>query len=65
VLATKAVVGVFNAITASLDQAISRFDTMRQYPRVMELVGFSTEQSERSVRRLAEGIEVYLQDLMK
>lgn len=56
-LATKAVVGVFNAITASLDQAISRFDTMRQYPRVMELVGFSTEQSERSVRRLAEGIE--------
>ncbi len=56
-LATKAVVGVFNAITASLDQAISRFDTMRQYPRVMELVGFSTEQSERSVRRLADGIE--------
>ncbi len=56
-LAVKAVSKVFDAVSQSLDAAISRFDTMKQYPRVMEMIGFSTEQSERSVRRLAEGIE--------
>ncbi|NMA18195.1 MAG: tape measure protein, partial [Clostridiaceae bacterium] len=56
-LAVKAVSKVFDAVSQSLDAAISRFDTMKQYPKVMEMIGFSTEQSERSVRRLAEGIE--------
>lgn len=56
-LGAKIISGIMDTIAGSLDSAISRFDTMRQYPKVMELVGFSTEQSERSVRKLAQGIE--------
>ena len=56
-LAVKAVSKVFDAVSQSLDAAISRFDTMKQYPRVMEMIGFSTEQSERSVQKLSDGIQ--------
>lgn len=47
----------FDVLKNSLDLAIDRFDTMQKYPKVMETLGFSTEQSERSIRKLADGIE--------
>ena len=56
-LATKAITAVFSAISGSLDQAISRFDTMNQYPRMMELIGVSSASSERSIRKLSDGIQ--------
>lgn len=56
-LAAKGVSKIIDTISSSLDSAISRFDTMRQYPKVMELVGFSASQSERSVKKLTDGIQ--------
>ena len=57
-------VGVFKllekatgALVGSLDGAIKRYDTMNQFPKVMEAIGFSTIQSERSVKKLADGID--------
>lgn len=56
-IGTKVVTTVFSTIAGSIDKAISRFDTMQQYPRMMEQIGFSSEQSERSIRKLSTGIE--------
>lgn len=56
-LATKAITAVFSAISGSLDQAISRFDTMNQYPKMMEMIGISSSSSERSIRKLSDGIQ--------
>lgn len=40
-----------------MDDAISRFDTLNQFPKVMQDVGFSAEESERAVSRLSDGID--------
>lgn len=41
----------------SLDAAISRFDTMQKYPKVLSALGFSAEDSEQSIKKLSDGIE--------
>lgn len=46
-----------NAINQSLDQAISRVDTMNAFPRMMEAVGFSARESTESIERLTDGIQ--------
>lgn len=56
-LGSHIVVGAMNLIKDSVGQAISRFDTMKQYPKMMQQLGFSTSDSERSIRKLARGIE--------
>ena len=35
------VIGAFNGIRNSIDGAVSRFDTLNNFPRVMEMMGFS------------------------
>lgn len=57
ILGSKGVVMAMNMVKDSVGQAVSRFDTMKQYPKVMESLGHSTEASERSIRKLASGIE--------
>lgn len=57
ILGSKGIVMAMGMVKDSVGNAISRFDTMKQYPRMMEKLGFSTEQSERSIRKLASGIE--------
>lgn len=47
----------FNVLKTSLDDAISRFDTMQKYPKVMSALGFSADDSKKSVSRLADGID--------
>src|SRR5699024_5051924 len=47
----------FNMMKASIDGAISRYDTLNNFPKVMELIGFSTDQSKKSIERLSEGID--------
>lgn len=47
----------FDMLKNSLDAAISRFDTMQRYPKVMKALGFSTEESNTSVKKLADGID--------
>lgn len=57
-------VGVFKAVsvaaetlTASLGKAIDRFDTLNRYPRVMEQMGFSSEEANQSIQKLSDGID--------
>nr|DAL89350.1 MAG TPA: chromosome segregation ATPase [Caudoviricetes sp.] len=46
-----------NEITGSVGSAISRVDTMNKYPKVMQALGHSAEQSQKSIADLSEGIE--------
>lgn len=47
----------FDVLKSSMDAAISRFDTMQRYPKVMSALGYSTEESSESVNKLADGID--------
>ena len=47
----------FNAMKSALDGAISRFDTLAGFPVVMERMGFSGEQAQKSIAKLSEGIQ--------
>ncbi|AAU85096.1 tail length tape measure protein [Bacillus phage BCASJ1c] len=48
--------GAFKVLRASLDDAIARFDTLNQFPKVMEQVGFSTDESTAAVEKLRDGV---------
>lgn len=57
-------IGVFklidNAIglvTSSLGGAIDRFDTLNKYPVVMQALGYSTDDVDKSMNKLTDGIE--------
>ncbi|OTP26979.1 tape measure protein [Enterococcus mundtii] len=68
-------VGVFKlvdkaigVVTSSLGGAIDRFDTLKQYPNVMRQLGYSTEEVDRSMSKLTEGIDglpTTLDDIVK
>jgi tape measure domain-containing protein len=51
------VIGAFNGIRNSINGAISRFDTLNTFPSVMEMMGFSAEESEKAIKRLSDGID--------
>lgn len=51
------VIGAFNGIRNSIDGAISRFDTLQTFPNVMQMMGFSATDSEKAIKRLADGID--------
>lgn len=46
-----------NVLKNALDGAITRFDTMNQFPRVMEAVGFGADESSKAIERLTAGIQ--------
>lgn len=45
------------AVVSSMDSAISRFDTMQGYPKMMEALGYSADDSSDSIKRLGDGID--------
>lgn len=47
----------FNMVMGSVDDAISRVDTMRAFPKMMQQVGFTASDTEKSINRLSEGIQ--------
>src|SRR5699024_5833229 len=47
----------FKTLKASMDDAISRFDTLNQFPKVLQALGVSAEDSEKAMDKLADGIE--------
>lgn len=47
----------FNMLKGSIEGAIARYDTLNAFPKVMEKIGFSTDESTKSIKRLAEGID--------
>lgn len=68
-------VGVFslvdkgvNVLSNSVSGAVARFDTLNQYPKVMKQMGYSTEDTNKSVGILKKGVDglpTSLQDLTK
>jgi tape measure domain-containing protein len=44
-------------ISNSLDGAISRYDTLNNFPRVMQQIGFSADDSEKAISKLSDGIQ--------
>lgn len=52
-LASKA----FEVLKASMDAAISRFDTLNAFPVIMEQVGFSAKESQAAIDKLSTGID--------
>lgn len=65
---TKALGVAMNTVTTSLDGAITRFDTLHSYPKVMNSLGFSTEAAKASVSKLnasVQGLPTSLADIVK
>lgn len=56
ILANVAMGGI-NAIRGSMDSAISRVDTLNQFPRVMSNIGFTAEEAQASIKKLGDGID--------
>lgn len=53
----KLVDGAVNMVTGSLGGAINRFDTLNKYPVVMEALGYSTQEVDKSMNKLTKGID--------
>ena len=57
-----ALIGAFSSLTnaamssisSHVGDAVSRFDTLNQYPRTMELLGYSSESAEASVSKMSD-----------
>ena len=56
-IGTKAVNTVFNAIGNGVDGAVKRFDTLNNFPKVMQSLGFEAEDAQKGIDRLADGID--------
>lgn len=56
-IAAKAITAAFNAVKGALSGAISRFDTISNYSKVMESLGYGAEEAEASISKLSTGIE--------
>lgn len=46
-----------NAIGSAVDGAVSRVDTLNQYPKVLQQMGYTGEQAEASIQKLSDGIQ--------
>lgn len=47
----------FQVITASIDNAVSRYDTLNRFPKIMEQMGFSADETDTAMRRLSDGVQ--------
>lgn len=55
--AVKLAGAAFNVLKNSVGDAVSRFDTMQKFPKVMKALGFSAQDSDKSIKKLSNGIE--------
>ena len=65
---TKALSSATDLLTSSLDGAITRYDTLHTYPKVMNSLGYSTQDAEASVSKLnaaVQGLPTSLSDIVK
>ena len=53
-LAAQGVSKAISVISQNMDSAISRFDTMNNFPKVMKNLGISTDDADASVKKLSE-----------
>ena len=55
-LISKGVSKVASLISRSMDSAISRMDTLNNFPRVMTSLGYSAEEADKSISQMDEGL---------
>ena len=53
----KLISATFNTITNSIDSAISRFDTLNNYTKVMQNLGASANDADKSLNTLSDGLD--------
>jgi len=46
-----------DTVKQSLDGAIDRYDTLNNFPRVMQQLGFDANESDKAIKRLSDGIQ--------
>lgn len=56
-LISKGVSKIANAIGSNLNSAISRVDTISNFPKVMQAVGYSAEESTSSINKITESLD--------
>ncbi|MEG1525664.1 MAG: tape measure protein [Clostridia bacterium] len=44
-------------VAASIDSAVSRYDTLNRFPKIMQQMGFSAEDTGISMKKLSDGIQ--------
>ncbi len=54
---TKIITTAMNTIKGSIDGAISRVDTLNNFPKVMKTLGYSIEDADKSIKKLSDGID--------
>lgn len=48
---------VANMVTTNMSSAISRLDTLNNFPKVMQSLGYSAEESKSSIAKLSDGLD--------
>lgn len=56
-MAFKGVSAAVNTLSSNVGSAVSRFDTLNQYPKVLEQMGFSAQEAKDSIKELGDGIQ--------
>lgn len=56
-LMSSAVKKLANTISSHMDAAIGRLDTLNNFPKVMQALGYSAEESESSIQKLSDGLD--------
>ena len=51
---TKMISAAFNTIRGSMDDAISRLDTLNNFPKVMSNLGVSAKDSEKAIKKMSD-----------
>lgn len=44
-------------VTSSIDAAVSRYDTLNRFPKIMEQMGYGADQSGKAIQKLSDGIQ--------
>lgn len=44
-------------VNQSLDGAITRYDTLNNFPRILQQMGFDADESQKAIQRLSDGIQ--------
>ena len=56
-VAAKVISKTFNELASNMDSAISRFDTLKNFPKVMQTLGVSAEDSQEALNTLSDNID--------
>lgn len=56
-IATKAVSSAIGIVTDNVGNAINRFDTLNNYPKVLQSLGYSADEAKASMATLSDGID--------